>query len=114
MSEASDLNMQDPNAAENIPNAAENIPAGLAAEIERGLAEANLSSSESADSDGRILDAICEAVIAETPRAAAELAAQNSSEPLASLLHTIQAEAHEYVNPYTRKEGEELLHEIDR
>src|ERR1700691_212422 len=79
MSEASDFNMQDPNAAENIP-------AGLAAEIERGLAEANLSSSESADSDGRILDAICEAGIAETPRAAAELAAQNSSEPLARLL----------------------------
>jgi CheY-like chemotaxis protein len=107
MSEASDFNMQDPNAAENIP-------AGLAAEIERGLAEANLSSSNSADSDGRILDAICEAVIAETPRAAAEVAAQNSSEPLASLLHTIQAGAHEYVNPDTRKECAELLEEIDR
>lgn len=107
MSEASDLNMQDPNAAENIP-------AGLAAEIERGLAERNSASSKSNDSDGRMLDAICDAVIAETPRVAADTKAQNSSEPLATLLHTIQAGAHEYVNPDTRQECAELLEEIDR
>ena len=107
MSEASNFDMQDPNAADNIP-------AGLAAEIERALAEKNLASSKSNDSDGRLLDAICDAVIAETPKVAAELEARNSAEPLASLLHTIRAGAHEYVNPDTRQECAELLEEIDK
>ncbi|MGD0403405.1 MAG: response regulator [Candidatus Acidiferrales bacterium] len=106
MSEATDFNMHDPNAPENIP-------AGLAAEIERGLAEQNLAPSKSNDPDGRLLDAICDAVIAETPRVAAEIEAQNSAEPLASLLQTIQAGSHEYVNPDTRQECAELLQEID-
>jgi CheY-like chemotaxis protein len=106
MSEASDFSMHNPKTPENIP-------AGLAAEIERGLAEQNLAPSKSNDPDGRILDAICDAVIAETPRVAAEIEAQNNSEPLASLLHTIQAESHEYVNPDTRQECAELLEEID-
>jgi two-component system, chemotaxis family, chemotaxis protein CheY len=96
------------------PNAAENIPSGLAAEIERGLAERNLAASKSNDPDGRMLDAICDAVIAETPRVAAELEATNSAEPLASLLQTIQAGAHEYVNPDTRQECAELLEEIEQ
>src|ERR1700735_4009025 len=107
MSEGTEFNMQDPNAAENIP-------AGLAAEIERGLAERNSASSKSNDSDGRMLDAICDAVIAETPRVAADIKAQNTSEPLAPVLHTIQAGAHESVNPDTRQECAELLEEIDR
>src|ERR1700733_8728356 len=106
MSEGTEFNMQDPNAAENIP-------AGLAAEIERGLAEKG-ASSKSIDSEGRMLDAICDAVIAETPQAAAEIEARNSAEPLASLLQTIQAGAHEYVNPDTRQECAELLEEIDK
>src|ERR1700734_1391488 len=107
MSEATDFNTQDSNAPENIP-------ASLAAEIERGLAERNLASLNSTDSDGRMLDAICDAVIAETPRVAAELEEQTASEPLASLLQTIKAETHEYVNPDTRIECAELLEEIDR
>jgi two-component system cell cycle response regulator DivK len=106
MSEASDFSM-------HKPKTPEDIPAGLAAEIERGLAEQNLAPSKSNDPDGRILDAICDAVIAETPRVAAEIDAQNSAEPLAGLLHTIQAESHEYVNPDTRQECAELLEEID-
>src|SRR6202046_3023233 len=107
MSEASNFDMQDPNAAENMP-------AGLAAEIERALAEKNLASSKSSDSEGRMLDAICDAVIAETPNVAAELEAKNTAEPLASLLKTVQAGAHEYVNPDTRQECAELLEEIDK
>jgi CheY-like chemotaxis protein len=107
MTEASNFDMQDPNAADNIP-------AGLAAEIERALAEKNHVSSKSNDSDGRLLDALCDAVIAETPSVGAELEAKNASEPLASLLHTIQAGAHEYVNPDTRQECAELLAEIDK
>lgn len=106
MSEASDFNMHNP----EIP---ENVPAGLAAEIERGLADQNLAPSKSNDADGRLLDAICDAVIAETPRVAAEIEAQNIAEPLATLLHTIQAGSHEYVNPDTRQECAELLEEID-
>jgi CheY-like chemotaxis protein len=106
MSEASDFSMHNPETPENIP-------AGLAAEIERGLAEQNLAASKSNDPDGRLLDAICDAVIAETPRVAAEVEAQNSAEPLACLLHTIQAGSHEYVNPDTRQECAELLEEID-
>jgi len=96
------------------PNAADNIPAGLAAEIERALAEKNPATSKSNDPEGRMLDAICDAVIAETPNVTAELEAKNSAEPLASLLHTIQAETHEYVNPDTRQECAELLEEIDK
>jgi CheY-like chemotaxis protein len=107
MSEAGNSNTQDPNAAENIP-------AGLAAEIERALAEKNLASSKSADAHVRMLDAICDAVMAETPRVAAALEARNTAEPLASLLHTIRAGAHEYVNPDTRQECVELLEEIDK
>jgi CheY-like chemotaxis protein len=107
MSEASNLNMQDPNPSEDIP-------AGLAAEIERGFTERNLASSKSTDSYGRMLDAICDAVIAETPRAAADLDAQNSSEPLASLLQTIQAEEHANVKANPRQECAELLEEIDK
>ena len=106
MSEGTEFNMQDPNAGENIP-------AGLAAEIERGLAEKG-ASSKSIDSKGRMLDAICDAVIAETPQVAAEIEARNSAEPLAGLLQTIQARAHEYVNPDTRQECAELLEEIDK
>ena len=106
MSEGTDFNMQDPNAAENIP-------AGLAAEIERALAEKNLATSKSNDPEGRMLDAICDAVIAETPNVAAELEAKNSADPLASLLHTIQAETHD-LNPDTRQECAELLAEIDK
>jgi two-component system, cell cycle response regulator DivK len=107
MSEASNFDMQ-------YPNGAENISAGLAAEIERALAEKNPASSKPNDSDGRMLDAICDAVMAETPNVAAELEAKNASEPLASLLHTVQAAAHEYVNPDTRQECVELLEEIDQ
>jgi CheY-like chemotaxis protein len=107
MSEGTEFNMQDPNAAENIP-------AGLAAEIERALAEKNLATSKSNDPEGRMLDAICDAVIAETPNVAAELEAKNSAEPLASLLNTLQPETHEYVNPDTRQECAELLEEIDK
>jgi CheY-like chemotaxis protein len=107
MSEASNLNMQDPNPSDDIP-------AGLAAEIERGFAERNLASSKSTDSYGRMLDAICDAVIAETPRAAADLDMQNSSEPLASLLQTIQAEAHANVKADTHQECAESLEEIDK
>lgn len=107
MSEAANFDMQDPNAAENIP-------AGLAAEIERALAEKKLASSKPSDSDGRMLDAICDAVIAETPQVAEEEEARNSSEPPAGLPQTVQADKHEYVNPDTRQECAELLEEIDK
>jgi CheY-like chemotaxis protein len=108
MSDATNSNMQD----ENVP---ENISAALAAEIERGLAEASSAAAKnSTDDNGRMLDAICDAVIAETPRQIAEREASDSSEPLASLLHTIQAQSHASEKPDARKEDAQLLKEIEK
>jgi CheY-like chemotaxis protein len=108
MSDATSSNRQDENALENISSA-------LAAEIERGLREAaNAGSNKSFDSDARMLDAMCDAVIAGRPNTEAALAAANTADPLASLLHTIKAEAHATVKPDTRHEDTKLLEEIEK
>ena len=109
MSDATNSNMQDDKSMENISSA-------LAAEIERGLREAaNASANKSFDdSEARMLDAMCDAVIAGRPNTEAALAAANAADPLASLLHTIQAEAHATVKPDTREEDTKLLEEIEK
>src|ERR1700733_1953638 len=108
MSDATSSNRQDENALENISSA-------LAAEIERGSREAaNAGTNKSFDSDGRMLDAMCDAVIAGRPNTDAALAAANAAGPLASLLHSIQAEAHAKVKPDARKEDTKLLEEIEK
>jgi CheY-like chemotaxis protein len=108
MSDASNSNRPDENAMENISSA-------LAAEIERGLREAaNAGSNKSFHSDARMLDAMCDAVIAGRPNTEAALAAANTADPLASLLHTIKAEAHATVKPDTRHEDTKLLEEIEK
>ncbi len=108
MSDATSSNRQDQNALENISTA-------LAAEIERGLREAaNAGTNKSFDSDARMLDAMCDAVIAGRPNSEAALAAANTADPLASLLHTIKAEAHATVKPDTRHEDTKLLEEIEK
>jgi CheY-like chemotaxis protein len=108
MSDAINSNRQDENALENISTA-------LAAEIERGLCEAaNAGTNKSFDSDARMLDAMCDAVIAGRPNTEAALAAANTADPLASLLHTIKAEAHASVKPDTREEDTKLLEEIEK
>ena len=108
MSDASNFNRQDENAMENISSA-------LAAEIERGLREAaKAGTKKSFDSDARMLDAMCDAVIAGRPNTEAALAAANTADPLASLLHTIKAEARATVKPDTRHEDTKLLKEIEK
>ena len=108
MSDATSSNRQDENALENISSA-------LAAEIERGLREAaNAGANKSFDSEARMLDAMCDAVIAGRPNTEAALAAANTADPLASLLHTIKAEAHATVKPDTREEDAQLLEEIEK
>jgi CheY-like chemotaxis protein len=108
MSDANNPNRQDENAMENISSA-------LAAEIERGLREAaKAGTNESFDSGARMLDAMCDAVIAGRPNTEAALAAANAADPLASLLHTIKAEAHATVKPDTRQEDTKLLEEIEK
>jgi CheY-like chemotaxis protein len=108
MSDASNSNRQDDHAMENISSA-------LAAEIERGLREAaKAGTNKSFDSDARMLDAMCDAVIAGRPNTEAALAAANTADPLASLLHTIKAEAHATVKPDTRHEDTKLLKEIEK
>ena len=108
MSDATSSNRQDENALENISST-------LAAEIERGLREAaNAGTNKSFDSDARMLDAMCDAVIAGRPNTEAALAAANTADPLASLLHTIKAEAHAAVKPDTREEDTKLLEEIEK
>jgi CheY-like chemotaxis protein len=108
MSNANNSNRQDENAMENISSA-------LAAEIERGLREAaNAGSNKTLDSGARMLDAMCDAVIAGRPNTEAALAAANTADPLASLLHTIKAEAHATVKPDTRHEDTKLLAEIEK
>jgi CheY-like chemotaxis protein len=108
MSDATNSNRQDENAMENISSA-------LAGEIERGLREAaNAGTNKSFSSDARMLDAMCDAVIAGRPNTEAALAAANTADPLASLLHTIKAEAHATVKPDTRHEDTKLLEEIEK
>jgi CheY-like chemotaxis protein len=108
MSDATSSNRQDENSMENVSSA-------LAAEIERGLREAaNAGTNKSFDSDARMLDAMCDAVIAGRPNTEAALAAANTADPLASLLHTIKAEAHATVKPDTRHEDTKLLEEIEK
>jgi CheY-like chemotaxis protein len=108
MSDATSSNRQDENALENVSSA-------LAAEIERGLREAaNAGTNKSFDSDARMLDAMCDAVIAGRPNTEAALAAANTADPLASLLRTIKAEAHATVKPDTRHEDTKLLEEIEK
>jgi len=111
MSDATNSNMHDANGLDNISSE-------LAAEIERGLREAtnaaNAGNPTGFDSDGRMLDAMCDAVIAGRPNTDAALAAANAAGPLASLLHSIQAEAHAKVKPDARKEDTKLLEEIEK
>ncbi len=108
MSDVTNSNMQDANRLDNISSA-------LAAEIERGLREAAESANKmSFDGDARMLDAMCDAVIAGRPNTDAALAAANAAGPLASLLHSIQAEAHATVKPDTRQENTKLLKEIEK
>src|ERR1700733_11928096 len=108
MSDATSSNRQDENAMENVSS-------GLAAEIERGLREAaNAGTNTSFDSDARMPDAMCDAVHAGGPKTEAALAAANTADPLASLLHTIKAEAHATVKPDARQEDTKLLEEIEK
>jgi CheY-like chemotaxis protein len=100
-------------------NSLDNISSSLAAEIEHGLREAanaaNAGNTTSFDSEGRMLDAMCDAVIAGRPNTDAALAAANAAGPLASLLHSIQAEAHATVKPDSRQqEDTKLLEEIEK
>src|SRR6202162_5478982 len=108
MSDATNSNRPDQNAMENISSA-------LAAEIERGLREAaNAGSNKLFHSDARMLEAMCDAVIAGRPNTEAAFAAANTADPLASLLHTINAEAHATVKPDTRHEDTKLLEEVEK
>ncbi len=112
MSDANNSNMHDENGLDNISSA-------LAAEIERGLREAanavNAGNTPGFDHQGRMLDAMCDAVIAGRPNTDAALAAANEGGPLASLLHSIQAEAHATVKPDARQqEDTQLLEEIEK
>lgn len=111
MSDANNSNIHDANNLDNISST-------LAAEIERGLREAanaaNAGHTTGFDSEGRMLDAMCDAVIAGRPNTDAALAAANAAGPLASLLHSIQAEAHATVKPDARHEDTKLLEEIEK
>jgi CheY-like chemotaxis protein len=111
MSDANNSNIHDANNLDNISST-------LAAEIERGLREAanaaNADNPTGFDSEGRMLDAMCEAVIAGRPNTDAALAAANAAGPLASLLHSIQAEARATVKPDARQEDTKLLEEIEK
>jgi CheY-like chemotaxis protein len=97
----------------------DNISSTLAAEIERGLREAanaaKAGNPTGFASEGRMLDAMCDAVIAGRPNTDAALAAANAAGPLASLLHSIQAEVHATVMPDARQqEDTKLLEEIEK
>jgi CheY-like chemotaxis protein len=111
MSDANNGNIHDANSLDNISST-------LAAEIERGLREAanaaKAGNPTGFDREGRMLDAMCDAVIAGRPNTDAALAAANAAGPLASLLHSIQAEAHAAVKPDARQEDTELLKEIEK
>jgi len=112
MSDANNSNRHNANELDNISSA-------LAAEIERGLREAanaaNAGDTTGFDSNGRMLDAMCDAVIVGRPNTDAALAAANAVGPLASLLHSIQAEAHATVKPDARQqEDTKLLEEIEK
>ena len=111
MSDANNSNIHDANNLDNISST-------LAAEIERGLREAanaaNAGNPTGFDSQGRMLDAMCEAVIAGRPNTDAALATANAAGPLASLLHSIQAEARATVKPDARQEDTKLLEEIEK
>src|ERR1700730_8465277 len=108
MNDVTNSNMQDANRLDNISSV-------LAAEIERGLREAGESANKmSFDGDAGMLDAMCDAVIAGRPNTDAALAAANAAGPLASLLHSIQAEAHATVKPDTRQENTKMLKEIEK
>ncbi|MGB8540939.1 MAG: response regulator [Candidatus Acidiferrales bacterium] len=111
MSDAHNSDMHDANELNNISSA-------LAAEIERGLREAataaNAGNPTGLDSDGRMLDAMCDAVIAGRPNTDAALAAADAAGPLATLLRSIRAEAHATVKPDARKEDTKLLEEIEK
>jgi CheY-like chemotaxis protein len=99
-------------------NGLDNISSSLAAEIERGLREAanaaNSGNTTGFDREGRMLDAMYDAVIAGRPNTDAALAAANAAGPLASLLHSIQAEARATVKPDARKNDTKLLEEIEK
>ncbi|HXN17608.1 MAG TPA: response regulator [Candidatus Binatus sp.] len=111
MSDSNNSNIHDANSVDNISSS-------LAAEIERGLREAaNAAKAGDAtgfDSEGRMLDAMCDAVIAGRPNTDAALAAANAAGPLASLLHSIQAEVRATVKPDARQEDAKLLEEIEK
>lgn len=109
MSDANNSNRHNANELDNISSA-------LAAEIERGLREAaNAGNTTGFDNNDRMLDAMCDAVILGLPNTDAALAAANAAGPLASLLHSIQAEAHAAVKPDARQqEDTKLLEEIEK
>src|SRR6202162_5769550 len=112
MSDANNSNRHNANELDNISSA-------LAAEIERGVREAanaaHAGHTTDFDNDPRMLDAMCDAVIVGRPNTDAALAAANAAGLLASLLHSMQAEAHATVKPDARQqEDTKLLEEIEK